>query len=471
MDIAGWTAVVSFFFAVALQFSELPRRRRRESLFLLWFAFTLSCLGWLMIKFEIAKPGGVFPAFLVFLLCGAMGVTAWWLLPKPSTSLIPASDKAETFPGNATPLSPTQVVSLYRLFKEDLPGVKSVDFVPVIVHVKPVNATVGVEPRLHVDFVGLSKFVSFYVPSSSVTRQVIQFLADNYSTLTGLDVIELTLTKPGEHPQSTESMRFTGSIVLYHEDALSSAALAFLEDYYAKRHLVPIWRSTAYVQTQILIRKNKETLEQLAKVPAAMARPIDRLLNVTGITAGVDGEMIRIHNKGPKSKGPSATNRKILSSPSTTAPSPSAPNIYQHSEGPNSPNIVGDDNQVVINPRPARRRLSEAQIRILFAELSHFPPAKVHLGASVQGGTEARDFAQDFLVLFKALNWPVNGIAQEMAPPHRGMSVRVMKVGEHPPSADALRAAIKRLGFEVEDLYTGNKLDPDEFEVHVSALE
>src|SRR5262249_3488999 len=149
----------------------------------------------------------------------------------------------------------------------------------------PVQAsreTFGVEPRLHADFVGLSKFVSFYVPSSRAVRDIIRFIADNYSTLTGIDQIELILTKPGEYPRSTETMKFTGSIVIYHEDALSNADLATLENYYNERRVIPIWRGTAYLQNQILLRRSGEALERLSKVPPAMQTPKDRLLVWTG---------------------------------------------------------------------------------------------------------------------------------------------------------------------------------------------
>jgi hypothetical protein len=196
-------------------------------------------------------------------------------------------------------VSPAQVVSLYRLFKEDVPGIKSIDFQPVRLHVQSSRETFGVEPRLHADFVGLSKFVSFYVPSSQAVRDTIRFIADNYSTLTGINQIELVLTKPGEYPRSTETMKFTGSIVIYHEDALSNADLATLENYYNARGVTPIWRGTAYLQSQILLRRGGEALERLSKVPRGMQTPKDQLLAVTGITAGVDGEQIHIRNKGP----------------------------------------------------------------------------------------------------------------------------------------------------------------------------
>src|SRR5262249_7632054 len=121
--------------------------------------------------------------------------------------------QSPTASSNPSPISvtPVQVVTLYRLFKEDAPGVKSVDFSPVLIHARNSNSMLGVEPRLHADFVWLSKFVSFYVPSSPDVISVIRFIADNYSLLTGIDRLELELTKPGEYPQSTDRMKFTGS--------------------------------------------------------------------------------------------------------------------------------------------------------------------------------------------------------------------------------------------------------------------
>jgi hypothetical protein len=222
------------------------------------------------------------------LLLSLVIATVWWqFIVSPTDSRTPASENKSETPQS---LDPVEVVSLYRLFKEDVPGVKSVDFRPRRIH------DLGVEPRLHADFVGLSKFVSFYVPSSPVVRDVIRFIADNYEELTGLNLIELVLTKPGEYPQSTDGMKFTGSVVIYYEDALSNADLANLENYYRIRQLTPIWRSTAYVQTQILLRNNREALLKLSQVPSSIGEPTDQM-SISGITAGVNGEQIRIGTK------------------------------------------------------------------------------------------------------------------------------------------------------------------------------
>jgi len=244
--------------------------------------------------------------FLVVIILAAVGHLTLHNWLQPNSKFPNASEIADEIARRFAPitkseaLSPAQVVTLYRLFKEDVPGIKSIDFNPVLLHVQSSRETFGVEPRLHADFVGLSKFVSFYVPSSQAVRDTIRFIADNYSTLTGIDQMELILTKPGEFPRSTETMKFTGSIVIYHEDALSNADLATLENYYNARRVTPIWRGTAYLQTQILLRRGGEALERLSKVPPAMQTPKDELLAVTGITAGVDGERIEIRNKGPR---------------------------------------------------------------------------------------------------------------------------------------------------------------------------
>jgi hypothetical protein len=241
---------------------------------------------------------------------------------KSSASVAAQSPSAKSEQGTAAAsksLTPVGVISLYRLFKEDRPGIKSVDFLPVRIHVQNSNSVLSVEPRLHADFVGLSKFVSFYVPSSSDVIDVIRFIADNYLGLTGMDQFELVLTKPGEYPQSTDGMKFTGSIVIYHEDDLSNAALANLEDYYRGRQLTPIWRGTAYIQTQILLRNDREELLRLSQVPSSMAAPSDQL-SITGVTAGVNGEQIDIKNKGKAGGVPT----QPLPTPNTEA-SPHSP--------------------------------------------------------------------------------------------------------------------------------------------------
>lgn len=200
------------------------------------------------------------------------------------------------------PVSPSQVVTLYRLFKEDVPGVKSIDFLPIKILNQATAEVLGIEPRLHIDFVGLSKFVSFYVPPSSAAGDIIRMIADNYAAVTGIDIIELVLTKPGEYPRSTDGIKFTGSVVIYYADMLSNATLASLEAYYKERQLTPIWRSTGYVQTQILLRTTREALDRLLKVPEKMQAPGDELLVITGLTGGVDGEQIQIFNRAPKAQ-------------------------------------------------------------------------------------------------------------------------------------------------------------------------
>ncbi len=258
MSRSAWGVLVATLFAIATWVTLIPEQWRKPLVLVTWIALLLSSIGWLMahsqrLRRKRAETKATHPmTLLVIGLAGAsLAIITWLLVPKEL--LAPPS---ETEPQ----LSPSQVVTLYRLFKEDVPGVKSIDFTPVTLHMQPSGATFGVEPRFHVDFVSLSKFVSFYIPSSSAAQDIIRFVADNYSTLTGIDVIELTLTKPGEYPRSTEAIKFTGSIVIYHEDALSNADLASLEEYYQQHQLTPVWRGTGICTDAGLTQKKTRSL-------------------------------------------------------------------------------------------------------------------------------------------------------------------------------------------------------------------
>jgi hypothetical protein len=245
---------------------------------------------------------------LVFLLGGVVSLLYWWGINKSMTRLatMAAARAARIKPTPETkpPDYRATLPTLYRVFKEDAPGIFSVDFRPALLHLsKTPELTVGVEPRLHVDFLGGSKFVSFYVAPSDLTKDAGRWLAENYGLLTGINNLELISTKPGDPPISTSTIPFTKRIILYHESDLSLAEQADLEEYYKTRGLKVMLRSTAYLQSQILERQARDIKPIIYDIPFEMPAAQEfNGLSITGMTGGVPGHQVKmiLHNDTSK---------------------------------------------------------------------------------------------------------------------------------------------------------------------------
>ncbi len=98
----------------------------------------------------------------------------------------------------------------------------------------------------------------------------------------------------------------------------------------------------------------------------------------------------------------------------------------------------------------ALRKLSTHQQAVLIQVLLTFAdePVGVHYLPSTLG---AREYAGDFLTIFKAINWRVDeaeGTAN-LEPTAGGLAI-FAKAGRLPPSAEALRDALRIYGIEAE---------------------
>jgi len=66
---------------------------------------------------------------------------------------------------------------------------------------------------------------------------------------------------------------------------------------------------------------------------------------------------------------------------------------------------------------------------------------------------DARSYAEDFLTIFKAINWTVSDLeTSDHLPVVRGQLAILVKEGQSPPSAEALRDALRIYGIEAEFL-------------------
>jgi len=126
-----------------------------------------------------------------------------------------------------------------------------------------------------------------------------------------------------------------------------------------------------------------------------------------------------------------------------------APSIVQHSEGPNSPNIVGDNNQVVVKEERLSRRLSAAQKDALVNALSGFPKPNVKL-LVWPGGPEVENFKADFVDVFGRLDWPIISTDVSIMPARdSGLAVVVSNPEEYAPAAGALLVEVQKMGFKI----------------------
>jgi len=98
----------------------------------------------------------------------------------------------------------------------------------------------------------------------------------------------------------------------------------------------------------------------------------------------------------------------------------------------------------------AIRKLSTHQQAVLIQVLLTFPDEPVGV-SYLPSVTDAQSYADDFLTIFKAINWRVDqaAAAADLIAVSAGLAIVVP--GDHlPPSAEALRDALRIYGIEAE---------------------
>jgi hypothetical protein len=98
----------------------------------------------------------------------------------------------------------------------------------------------------------------------------------------------------------------------------------------------------------------------------------------------------------------------------------------------------------------ATRKLSTHQQAVLIQVLLTFPDEPVGV-CYLPAIADARAYAEDFLAIFKAINWRVDQAraAANLAVASGGLAI-VVPEGQLPPSAEALRDALRIYGIEAE---------------------
>jgi hypothetical protein len=103
---------------------------------------------------------------------------------------------------------------------------------------------------------------------------------------------------------------------------------------------------------------------------------------------------------------------------------------------------------------PHAQRLTTHQKAVLIQVLLTFPVQQVRVCYD-PAANDVRDYAQDFLTIFKVIGWDVS----EGAPANNwkgrlvGLAIVVSKPNNLVPSAEALRDALRIYGIEVATIY------------------
>jgi hypothetical protein len=103
--------------------------------------------------------------------------------------------------------------------------------------------------------------------------------------------------------------------------------------------------------------------------------------------------------------------------------------------------------------QPTPRKLSTHQKAVLIQVLLAFPDQQVGV-CYCPSASDALGYAQDFLTIFKVIGWKVNDGApsETLNDPSASLAFVVSGQGSLPPSAEALRDALRIYGIGVETL-------------------
>jgi hypothetical protein len=190
---------------------------------------------------------------LFFVIGVAYSVIAVWISGGPENTA--TSPREET-----KAQSPKGLLTLLELFKTDFAGSDRIcaDIAPRPVTISNLKTgekkEVPIGVRYCVDYAAKSKFAALYIPASPETYEICAFIAAHLTQYVPIG-IEMAIKDLGEQSVSSQAFGFSGRIYIYHEGVLSYKELAGLEEVYAQHKLTPAFRSTDYLQAQILIRK------------------------------------------------------------------------------------------------------------------------------------------------------------------------------------------------------------------------
>ena len=175
--------------------------------------------------------------------------SAVWLFQAPVKKITPSQ-----------PSQPEQApLTLPSLFAADFPDTSRFEIGAQLMLSD--NRSIEIKAKRFISFASRTKFIGFYVPHSSDTFAICEYLADGYKeSLQHMDdTFKVNGQVMGESGMtSSDDLIFSGRVFIYHEDYLSPQQIGALIGLYQSKKLDLKLRSQEYVVNRNLNR-DRET--------------------------------------------------------------------------------------------------------------------------------------------------------------------------------------------------------------------
>ncbi|MFH1185446.1 MAG: hypothetical protein V1755_10475 [Chloroflexota bacterium] len=152
-----------------------------------------------------------------------------------------------------------------------------------------------------------------------------------------------------------------------------------------------------------------------------------------------------------------------------------APIIQQHSEAPNSPNVVtlGPNSPVMINPAPPTWGLDARFLELLSRRIAHYPQIQQERDMinSVMGDPDSTRFAAGLVTAFRQAGWTMtgSGFSQSVfSSPIEGVLMKVKQLDPMPPVLVEVINTLREAGIQPHGVID-DTLGPGEFEIVVGS--
>ena len=169
---------------------------------------------------------------------------------SPTQKATPQTDKSET----KTRVSKSQTLDEY--FKTDFSNYLAVNR-KVGIRVFTVGPAqenqhdYEIEFRLHCDFESRTKFLSFYLPSSTFPngKYISKVVAEQAHEITSELIKGMIVegSRYNDRMTAINDLKFTGRVYIYHDAYLSANEIDELRNFYKQRSLDPVFRGSNYL--------------------------------------------------------------------------------------------------------------------------------------------------------------------------------------------------------------------------------
>lgn len=186
-------------------------------------------------------------AFLLFGLVGVGWVESWkWVNRRQ--------------PVEASPIKPTDAprLTISELFKTEYENTMR-STKDAVVHNNRLGTDTPIKMQAYFDFNGRSKFLGYLVPTSQTTYDTCVYLSaisqETFDDLEGAVSVEAGFVGQRER-RSLKDLRFSGQVVIYHEDNLTPRQAVDLSELYKSKDLDLVLRGPEYLSLKFLMRQH-----------------------------------------------------------------------------------------------------------------------------------------------------------------------------------------------------------------------